>query len=265
MSETYHLDALAFGPHPDDVELCCGGLLLNLADQGYQTGVVDLTRGELGSNGTPELRAEEAAAAGKVLGLSVRENLGLPDGWIHPWSGYEEPPAEKAAHSHLARVVEVLRRLRPELVLIPWHETRHPDHRATSELLTKALFFAGVRKFETDPPSERFVPRQVLYYQMRYRFHPSFIVDTSAVSERKMEAVHCYSSQFQRTNDTAATLINSNLALQALESRDRYYGAMLGVTHGEPYLCRNTLGMTDPLSFFRDNPFTQPHFFEVAP
>lgn len=263
MSDEYGLDVLAFGPHPDDVELCCGGFLLNMADQGYRTGVIDLTQGELGSNGTPELRAQEAAAAAQVLGLSLRENLQLPDGWINPWSAYDNETHQRTTASHLTRVVEALRRLRPELVLVPWKEARHPDHCATSELLTKAIFFSGVRKFATEPATLPFVPRQVLYYQMRYKFHPSFVVDISNVAERKWQAVHCYQSQFQRSEHTVATLINSDQALQALESRDRYYGAMLGTTYGEPYLCRNTLGMKDPLEFFRQNPYTQPHFFEI--
>lgn len=263
MSDSYGLEVLAFGPHPDDVELCCGGLLLNMADRGYRTGVVDLTRGELGSNGTPELRAKEAAAAAAVLGLAHRENLGLPDGWIHPWSAYDSAPDERTARSHLARVVEALRRLRPEVVLVPWHEARHPDHRATSALLTKALFFAGVQKFATAPATGRFRPRQVLFYQMRYRFRPSFVVDISDVIARKQEAIRCYASQFQRTSESAATLINSSMAVQAVEAKDRYYGAMIGASHGEPYLCHNTLGMRDPLDFFRTNAYTQAHFFEA--
>lgn len=264
MSHHSSMDVVAFGPHPDDVELCCGGLLLNLADKGYQTGVIDLTRGELGSNGTPELREKEAAAASKVLGLSHRENLGLPDGWLSPWPNPVDESFNQRTDTPIAKVVEAIRRLRPEIVLIPWEEARHPDHSAASALLTKAVFLAGVAKFETEPSTERFVPRQVLYYQMRYRFHPSFIVDISNVAERKWEAVHCYGSQFQRKESSAATLINSNMALEALESRDRYYGAMLGVRHGEPFLCRNTLGMKDPVAFFRANAYTQPHFFETA-
>jgi bacillithiol biosynthesis deacetylase BshB1 len=220
----YGLEVLAFGPHPDDVELFCGGLLARMADLGHRTGIVDLTRGEKSSRGTPETRAAETEAASRVLGLTVRENLGLPDGWINPWAGFEAPEAERARTAPVARVVEVLRRLRPELVLVPWQQERHPDHEATSALVTRALFFASVRKFETEPPSAPFTPRQVLYYGPQ-------------------------------------TLVGSPLSLTSLEARDRFYGARIGVSHGEPYVLRETLGLSDPLDHFRRNTFARPLFF----
>ena len=157
--KSYGIDVLAFGAHPDDVELFCGGVMARLSELGYSTGVVDLTRGELASRGTVEERAREAEAASQVLGLSYRGNLGLPDGFVFPWSGYEAP-AEHARSSHLGRAVEEIRRRRPEIVLLPWIEERHPDHAAAGDLLTRAVFFAGLRSFETESPSERFVPRQ---------------------------------------------------------------------------------------------------------
>lgn len=278
VSREFGLDVLAFAPHPDDAELCVGGALLRMAGLGHRTGIVDLTRGEMSSNGTPETRAAETAAASQVLGLSVRENLGLPDTRLFPDWGYaaawDDPGAGSAprpsgddqaigdARAQIAAVVEVLRRLRPELVLIPWWGDRHPDHRAASELLTRALFFANLRKFESVPEREGFAPRQVLYYQLRERFRPSLIVDTSAVAQRKFEAARCYASQFGREAGATETLINSPLALATLEARDRYYGAMLGVTHGEPFFCRNTMGLVDPVAHFRQNDFPAPHLFE---
>lgn len=261
MSTDYGVNVLAFGPHPDDVELFCGGTLIRLAELGHTTGVVDLSRGELASNGTPEERAEETEKASAVLGLQFRENLGLPDGFIHPWSGYEAPE-ERAFRSQLGKVVEAIRRHRPELVLIPWLEERHPDHVAASELLTKAIFFAGLKKFETAPASLRFVPRQVLYYSMRHRMPASFVMDTSAAAARKREAIECYASQVKRREGSAPTLVSSPRALEAVEARDRYYGSMIGTSHGEPLRVVNTPGLVDPVAHFRANPFSEAHAFE---
>lgn len=249
----FQVDVLAFGPHPDDVELFCGGTLLKLAELGHTTAVVDLTRGELGSHGSAAERAREAESASAVLGLTFRENLELPDGFVDPGSTEQ-----------LARVVEVLRRRRPELVLCPWRQERHPDHVAASALVTRAVFFAGLRKFETAPASERFVPRQLLYYAMRHRMPPSFIVDTGAVFARKLQAVACYASQVTRRPGEDATLISSPLALPAIEARDRYHGSMIGASHGEPLRSQSTLAIGDPLAHFRENPCGPAQAFEAG-
>lgn len=250
----YGIDVLAFGPHPDDVELFCGGVLIRCAELGYGTGVVDLTRGELASHGTVEERAREAAAAGAVLGLRLRENLGLPDGSIDASSGGEG--------TQLRQTVAALRRHRPELVLLPWIEERHPDHAAAGVLLTKAIFFAGLLRFETDAPSPRFAPRQVLYYEMRHHMRPSFIVDTSGAWQRKVEAIACHASQRTRRPGEVATLISSPLALEAIEARDRYRGSMIGVGFGEALRSGSALGLADPVAHFRANPFAEAHAFE---
>lgn len=247
----YGVDVLAFGPHPDDVELFCGGVLIRLADLGHTTGVVDLTRGEMASNGTPEERATEAEAASRILNVSFRENLGLPDTGLDPGS-----------REQLARIVEVIRRRRPELVLVPWVEERHPDHVAAAELVTKAAYFAGVRKFETDPPSNRFVPRQVLHYQLRHRMTPTFVVDTSAAQERKLAAIRCYASQVTRRPGDAPTLISSSRAIDSIDARDRYVGSLIGVAHGEALRAVRVPGLVDPVAHFRQNPFDEAHAFE---
>lgn len=246
----YGVDVLAFGPHPDDVELFCGGTVIRLGELGYSTGVVDLTRGERASQGTPEQRAREAEAAGIELGIGFRENLGLPDTGV------------AAVPDQIAAVVAVLRRRRPELVLAPWIEDRHPDHGAAGVLVTRAVYFAGVRRFAPEH-GERFVPRQLLYYAMRHRLVPSFIVDTSAAAARKARAIACYGSQLSRTGpDAVATLISSPRATEAIEARDRYYGSMIGVSHGEPVRSPNVPGLVDPVRQFRDNPFAEAHAFE---
>jgi N-acetylglucosamine malate deacetylase 1 len=248
----YGVDVLAFGPHPDDVELFCGGTVIRLGELGHTTGVVDLTRGERASHGTLEERERETAAASAELGLAFRDNLGLPD------TGLAATPDQIAA------VVGVLRRRRPELVLAPWIEDRHPDHGAAGALVTRAVYFAGVRRYAPEH-GERFVPRQLLYYAMRHRITPSFIVDTSAAAARKARAIACYSSQITRRgtgSDADPTLISSPRATEAIEARDRYYGSMIGVSHGEPLRSPNTPGLVDPVRQFRDNPFAEAHAFE---
>lgn len=241
---------LAFAPHPDDAEIFCGGILIRCADQGHRTGLVDLTRGELASRGTPEQREREAADAAAILGLSVRENLGLPDAGLSASSEEQARP-----------VVEVLRRIRPGIVLIPWIEERHPDHVAAAGLLQRAIFLAGLAKVAS-PGGERFTPPHVLHYEMRHRMRASFVVDTSAAWERKLQAMRAHASQVGPREGEPPTLIGSSLAIDAIEARDRYHGSSIGVTHGEPLRSVATPGVADLVKHFRDNPFAGAHAFE---
>lgn len=245
----YGVNVLAVGAHPDDVELFCGGTVIRLGELGYTTGVVDLTRGEKASHGTVEEREREAEAASTEMGLAWRENLELPD-------------TELAATTpQITALVALLRRRRPEIVLAPWIEDRHPDHAAASEIATRAVFFAGVQKFAPEA-GPRFVPRQLLYYAMRHRMTPSFVVDTSDVAARKARAIACYQSQITRRAGDAPTLISSPNATAAIEARDRYYGSMIGVTHGEALRTVMTPGLVDLVQHFRDNPFEGAHAFD---
>ena len=178
------LDVLAIGPHRDDVELTCGGTLLKAAAQGHRTGILDLTRGEMGTRGSAELRAAEAEAAARVLGLVVRENLRLPD------AGITNTQETRAA------LVQVLRRVRPTIVIGPSPVGRHPDHRLAAELIRDACFLAGIVKFAPGLPAHR--PRKLLH-AVAYRedfVKPTFVVDVSDQFERKLEAIRCYGSQF---------------------------------------------------------------------
>jgi bacillithiol biosynthesis deacetylase BshB1 len=250
----YGVDVLAFGPHPDDVELFCGGTLIRLAELGHTTAVADLTRGEKASHGTPEERARETEAASAELGIAFRDNLGLPDTEL------------AAVPAQIAPVVAELRRRRPEIVLAPWLEDRHPDHAAAGALVTRAVMFAGVRNYAPEAGA-RFVPRQLLYYALRHRMPPSFIVDTSPAAARKARAIACYASQLARRTgagpgDADPTLISAPGAIAAIEARDRYYGSMIGASCGEPLRCPAALGLVDPVRHFRDNPFTEAHAFE---
>ena len=147
-------------------------------------------------------------------------------------------------------------------MLAPWVEDRHPDHGAAGALVTRAVYFAGVRRFAPEH-GERFVPRQLLYYAMRHRLVPSFIIDTSSAAARKARAIACYGSQITRTGpDAVATLISSPRAVEAIEARDRYYGSFIGASHGEPLRSPHVPGLVDPVRQFRDNPFPEAHAFE---
>jgi bacillithiol biosynthesis deacetylase BshB1 len=225
------LDLLCFAPHPDDAEIWCGGYLALAASQGYRTGVVDMTKGELSTRGDLKTRAQETKAATKILGLSYRGNLGFPDGGVGRTQG------------QLKRVVAALRRLRPRMVLIPYWEERHPDHSATSRLCTEALFFAGLDRFRA--PGEPHTVPATLYYLQRFEVEPSFYVNISQVYETKLESIKAYSSQLGTKGKK--TLLNDPLTAKALEARDRHFGARIGVEFAEGYISRAALGLDDPI------------------
>jgi N-acetylglucosamine malate deacetylase 1 len=232
------LDLLAIGAHPDDVELSCGGWLAAAAERGQRVGVVDLTRGELATNGTPEVRAREAAAAAEVLGLSVRDGLALPDG------GLRADDAEQ-----LAAVVGAIRRHRPALVVAPLPEDRHPDHVATGLLVQRAAFFSGLRNYRPDLGGA-WRPGRLLTYPQRQETQPDLVVDVSAVYARKLAAVQCHASQLAG----AATPLTQPLGLEAFTVRDRYWGATIGVRYGEPYRLGAPVPVADPVAHFAAHP-----------
>lgn len=244
------VDVLAVGPHPDDVELFCGGTVARMVQLGYRVGIVDLTAGERASNGTVAERTEEAKAAATVLGVSARENLGLADGGIMPGT----------AEDQVAAVVSMLRRWRPEFLIVPWISARHPDHAAAGHLMRRAAFMAGLHRFAPDDQAPH-RPTRVLYYQNRHRFTPTFVVDISAAAETKMRAIRCHRSQVA-PRDGAATLVGAPDAVAIVETRDRYFGGFIGVSHAEPFRVEETLGLSDPIQHFRDNAFGPAHAFE---
>ncbi|MEM9997548.1 MAG: bacillithiol biosynthesis deacetylase BshB1 [Bacteroidota bacterium] len=243
---TEPLDVLALAAHPDDVELCAGGTMCVLAQQGYRTGIVDFTRGELGSRGTPELRLEEAARAGELLGLSARHNLDLPDGDIQN---------TKVNQTAIARYV---RRYRPKVVLLnaPPGHVRHPDHGDAAQLSIDALFYSGLRKLETtDPetgePQEPWRPHHVLHYMQAIEFTPTFVVDVTDVWDQRTAALQAFASQFHNPDYEAAadepeTYVSNPGFFRWVEARARVYGYRIGATYGEPLLYRHgPVGVTD--------------------
>lgn len=248
MSE-FDLQLLALSPHPDDAELCCGGLIAKLAQAGYRTGIVDFTRGEMGTTGTIEERAAEAHAAGKALGVSVRENLGLPECAV----GFETP-ALTEPNSQSMKVIECIRKHRPELILCPLGDGRHPDHDFSELLLRRSIFLAGLRKLSVPSGAGRHTPRQILWYSTRRSFTPTFIVDVTQCYPQKLASARCHETQLalQKKDPSAPkTLVSSPLTLPSLEARDRYFGSMIGVEYGEGYILKNALPMSDPVAHFR--------------
>lgn len=258
------IDLLAFAPHPDDAELFCGGLLAKAAASGYCVGIVDLTQGELSSQGSIESRTEEAKKASEILGLSLRENLSLPDGKL----GREHTLSPDGESLQLSAIVASLRRLRPDIICAPYWEERHPDHVESSKLISQAVFFSGLKKFQPKLGPAHSV-QQLMYYQMRHSFTPSFVCDITSVQTKKMEAIASYQSQISRQDDATAegapTLISSPLTLSSIEARDRYFGSMIGAEYGEAFLVKEALAINDPIAHFRERGEAKPLLFPKCP
>jgi bacillithiol biosynthesis deacetylase BshB1 len=230
-------DIVGICAHPDDAELVMGGVLAREADRGRRIALVDLTRGEAGSRGTPETRAQEAAAAARVLGVAHRESLGLPDAQLT--TGQAERDA----------VVGVLRRLRPRVVITMHWEQRHPDHAATSRLVTDACVLSGLRNYRPDLGTA-FRPARILYAVAMNELkdvEPSMVVDVTAVWERKMKAVEAFASQFTATPDEPVPLPLDRFR-ETVELGGRRMGQKIGVPYGEGFVVREPLAIDDLLS-----------------
>ncbi len=213
------VDLLAFGPHPDDLEIGLGGTLAKHAALGHSVGLCDLTRGEMASNGSPEERVKEAEDARRVLGAAWRENLGLPDRAIGSSPG------------HARSAAELIRRSRPRVVALPYWQDRHPDHLAAATLLRDAVFNAKLRRYQAD--GEPWQPEWVCFYFINDSGPVSFVVDVSDYYETKRRALACYRSQFARATGSAETRLNAPSFNQLIESRDAQFGALAGVRFAE--------------------------------
>jgi N-acetylglucosamine malate deacetylase 1 len=213
------VDLLAFGPHPDDLEIGLGGTLAKHAALGHRVGLCDLTRGELASNGTPEQRIVEAEEARIVLGAAWRENLALPDRAIG------------SAPAHARLVAELIRRWRPRAIALPYWQDRHPDHLAAANLLRDGVFNAKLQKYEAD--GDPWQPEWVCFYFINDAGTASFVVDVSDYYDIKRKALACYRSQFTRATGSAVTRLNGPDFNQLIESRDAQFGALAGVRFAE--------------------------------
>ncbi|MEZ5015643.1 MAG: bacillithiol biosynthesis deacetylase BshB1 [Flavipsychrobacter sp.] len=231
------LDILAIAVHPDDIELSCAGTLIKHVDLGQKVGIIDLTQGELGTRGTPELRLQEAQAAAEVMGIEVRENLGMADGFF---------VNDKA---HQLKLIEYIRKYSPDIVIANALEDRHPDHGRAGKLIADACFLSGLRKIETThngEPQKEWRPKRV-FHMIQDRFlKPDFIVDISSTLDRKLESIKCYGSQFHNTtSDEPMTYIATSGFLDNILNRSSLLGKRIGVAHGEGFICENTIGISD--------------------
>jgi N-acetylglucosamine malate deacetylase 1 len=230
---TQAIDVLAIAAHRDDVELTCGGALLATAARGRTTAIIDLTQGEMGTRGSAELRAEEASRAAAVLGVSARENMGLPD------AGIVNTPETRAA------LAVMIRRFRPRIVIAPAMRGRHPDHRIAAELVRDACFVAGLARVAPEVP--RWRPLKVVHSQsFREDFEkPTFVVDISDVFERKMEAITCYSSQFEGVTQAGEVYPNGSPLIERVRQQNAHYGSLIRCRYGEPFFTTETMRVED--------------------
>ena len=228
-----NLDLLAIAAHPDDVELTCGGTLLKMAQRGYKTGILDLTAGEMGTRGTPEIRAKEAAHAAKLLAVAWRGTLGVPDSDVRP------------SRQHTLRLAAVIRQLRPKTVILPYWEARHPDHYHASALGYEGCFLAGLKQLPIEGEAHR--PFKILYSISYADVRPTFVVDITAQYERRRKAILAFGSQFRPRKDRTKSSVH--LAIDRLEGEmnqlARHYGQMIGVDYGEPFLQKELMKVAD--------------------
>jgi N-acetylglucosamine malate deacetylase 1 len=228
-----HVDILAIAAHPDDIELICGGTLIRAQMLGRSTGILDLAAGELASRGTPELRAREAAKAAKIMGVSVRENLGLPDG------GIQNTPETRAM------IAVVIRKLQADVVITHSLHGRHPDHPIVAQLVRDACFVAGLKKVEPKIPAHR--PRKVLH-ALSFREDnqkPTFVVDISDAFEKKLEAIGCYQSQFGEAVQAGEVYPNGEPLHELIRHHAAHYGSLIRCRYGEPFYTTETMRVDD--------------------
>jgi bacillithiol biosynthesis deacetylase BshB1 len=231
MAAASELDLLAIAAHPDDVEQTCGGTLLKMAEAGYRTGVLDLTAADMGTRGSPELRLQEAQAAAKHLLLAWRGNLGMPDARL-----------ENTLAARMSVAAEI-RRLRPRVVIAPYWEARHPDHYRAGEMAYEACFLAGLKKL--DPASEPHRPFKIVYASLYANVTPSFVVDISAQFDRRMDALLSYQSQYGAGGEAGDVFPDPGEIRERLAAVARFYGNLIGVRYGEPFVAKETLEVED--------------------
>jgi bacillithiol biosynthesis deacetylase BshB1 len=231
MSSNQQVDILAFGAHPDDVELSIAGTLLKHRKHGFSIGIVDLTRGELGTRGNADLRALEADAASQMLGLTIRKNLGLSDGFF------------SRSEENLMSIIKVIRAHRPQIVLYPAPYDRHPDHARASELIRESCFYAGLPKIIT-PGMEAWRPKSHYAYVQDRFIKPSFVVDISGLWDEKLQVIRCFKSQFyDSTSAEPTTPISGKEFFSFLEARAMQMGREAGFLLGEGFIADRQIGV----------------------
>lgn len=236
------LHILAIGAHPDDVELGCAGTLLKHIAAGYKAGIVDLTKGELGTRGTVAVRMKEVEASTKILGLSARENLGFKDGFF------------KNDEEHQLALIKMIRKYQPDVVLTNATNDRHPDHARSAELTRDACFLSGLSKIETKLNGKgqaAFRPKAVYHYIQALHVDPNFVVDISAHFEKKLEAIRAFKSQFYNPKSNEPdTFISSPQFIEFVKARALHFGVPAGVQYAEGFTVNKTLGIQDIVNLF---------------
>lgn len=232
-----NVDVLAIFAHPDDMELLVAGTLLKLKSFGYKTGALDVTRGEMGTRGTVEGRAEEARDAAEILKLDLRENLGLPDG--HVWNDEQSR----------TKLVRTLRRLKPKVLLTHQFDDPHPDHHHIAELVRESARLASMRNYDQESGAEKIAAPIVAHTVFSRLVQPSFIVDVSEFATAKMDSIRAHASQFYNPNSSEPeTRLTSKTFLDEHETRMRYFGSLIGAEAGEPFYVREALNVDDPFA-----------------
>jgi bacillithiol biosynthesis deacetylase BshB1 len=230
------LDILVLPVHPDDAELGCAGTLLKHIALGKKVGIVDLTRGELGTRGSAEIRDKEAAASSKILGLAVRENLGLPDGFF------------ENSKEHQLKVIGAIRKYQPKILITNAYYDRHPDHGRANELVETSAFLSGLRKIETHLDGQlqdAWRPELVLHFIQDEYIKPDILIDVTEYWDKKVESINAFGSQFFNPNweNEPQTYISSPEFIQVTEARAREFGKVINVKYAEGFTCRKILGV----------------------
>ncbi|HZV12762.1 MAG TPA: bacillithiol biosynthesis deacetylase BshB1 [Candidatus Kapabacteria bacterium] len=241
-----NIDILAFAAHPDDVEFSCAGTMILMRRKGYKTGAIDLTRGELGTRGTARSRAREAEAAAKIMGLTVRKNLGMPDGNI------------ELTQKNILKIISVVREYRPRIVLMPYHVERHPDHEHASRLIREALFYSGLKRIPTNisgDSQEPHRPEMTLCYQQTAEMPISVVVDITSVFEERMQAAYAYATQVHNPKMKGPeTFISRPEFLEHIEARARENGFSVGVKYGEGFYQQTPVWAEDLFTLLPQKP-----------
>ena len=231
------VDVLAIAAHPDDVELTCAGTLVMLSRRGRRFGIVDLTRGEMGTRGTPETREAEARRAAEILGAEFRETLDFGDGGL-----------VRSRENELA-LIDVIRREKPRLILTSYPDDRHPDHRRAGEIARDAAFYAGLRRIESAYPAHR--PQQTVYFSTAHLHPPTFVVDVTPAMETRRRAVLAFTSQFHDPKSAEPqTMLSQQSFLASVEARARVFGFMIGVEFGEGFVSMRPPRVDDVIGAF---------------
>jgi N-acetylglucosamine malate deacetylase 1 len=227
-----NVDVLTIAAHPDDIELTCAGTLLKMVDKGYSVGILDLTEGEMGTRGTPELRAKEAEGARAVIGAKFRERLNLGDSRL------------TASIENRMIVAEQIRKARPRTVILPYWQGRHPDHYTAATLGYEACYAAGLKQLPI--AGEPYRPKKILYASMYWDVPPSFLVDISSQFPRKLDAINCFASQFSGDLRDIAELYPAwGRLLDRITTQCKYFGHLMGVDYAEPFVVKEAMAVDD--------------------